>query len=247
MGGGVGLSVHCPIRIATEKTVFAMPETLFGLFPDVGMTWMLSRLKAGDACGLFLGLTGQRIGAADCLYAGLATHYCPSEKLPLVEAALRELGREACGSFEAVSKAIEKVAAGSQADTSTAVLAPNAAAIMRCFGSEAPTAEDMVRQLETEESAWSKEVLKTLRQRSPISVKVTLEAVQRHRSNSLREALVTEYRISQWCMRLQPHSDFCEGIRAVLVDKDHRPQWDPSRLEDVPKASVEGFFMPLGS
>merc|ERR1719162_204317 len=117
MGGGVGLSVHSPIRIATEKTMFAMPETLIGLFPDVGMTWRLSRLSAGSHVGVFVGLTGERLGAADCVHAGLATHYCPSERLPDLEEKLRSLGAERCGDLEAVSAAISEVAAGAQPDT----------------------------------------------------------------------------------------------------------------------------------
>merc|ERR1719461_2542389 len=103
----------------------------------------------------------------------------------------------------------------------------------------------MVSRLGAEGTDFASGALKKIRRMSPTSVKVSLEAIRRHQATPLKEALVTEYRMSQWCMRPQPHSDFCEGIRAVLVDKDHRPQWDPPRLEDVPKASVEGFFMPL--
>lgn len=245
MGGGVGLSVHCPIRIATERTLFAMPETLIGLFPDVGMTWALSRLRAGEAVGLFLGLTGQKIGAADCLYAGLATHYCPSYRLPLVEAAIRKLGAARCGDVEAVSAAIDEASGGARPDVAKAVLAPNVAAIRRCFGADAATAEDLVARVGAEACGWSKETLATLRKRSPISVKVTLEAIRRHRSASLKEALIVEYRISQWCMRPQPLSDFCEGVRAVLVDKDGSPRWEPARLEDVAQESVAAFFRSL--
>ena len=110
MGGGVGLSLHSPIRIATEKTLFAMPETGIGLFPDVGATWALSRLRSGAHVGMYLGLTGERLGPADCMYAGLATHYCPSEKLPLVEERLS--GLSSLKGVEEVSKVIHEVSEG---------------------------------------------------------------------------------------------------------------------------------------
>lgn len=246
MGGGVGLSAHSPVRIATEKTVFAMPETLIGLFPDVGMTWALSRLQAGAHMGLFLGLTGQRLGAADCLTAGLATHYCPSERLPQVEEGLRGLGKD-LGSLEAVSSVIAQAAGGASPDTAKAVLAPNVATIERCFGGGVSSAEEIVSRLEAEDGTFAKGVLEALRQRSPTSVKIALEAIQRHKSATLKDAFVTEYRLSQWCMRPPPHSDFCEGIRAVLVDKCNKPSWAPARLEDVSKDKVSEFFQPLRS
>lgn len=246
MGGGVGLSVHGPIRIATEKTLFAMPETGIGLFPDVGLTWALSRLKAGAHIGIFLGTTGTRLTAADCVWSGLATHYCPSDRLGALEERLQKLGDQAAD-LEAVSAAIAATAGGDKPDTSKAVLAPNAEALARCFGDSVTTAEEIVARLEKEGSEWAKGVLATLRQRSPTSVKIALEAIRRHRNASLKEAFITEYRLSQWCMRTQPHSDFCEGIRAVLVDKDNKPKWDPPTLEDVSKLRVDGFFAPLPS
>lgn len=242
MGGGVGLSAHSPFIIATEKTMFAMPETLIGLFPDVGMTWKLSRLPAGAHVGVYLGLTGHRLGAADCLAAGLATHYCPSERLPRVEELLRGLGERA-GDMEAISGAITEAAGGAVPDSAKAVLAPNLAAIERCFASA--TAEEIVARLESEASDFARETLAALRQRSPTSVKVTLEAISRHKGATLEEAFVAEYRMSQWCCRPQPMADLCEGIRAVLVDKDNEPKWDPARLEDVSRERVEGFFAPL--
>lgn len=245
MGGGVGLSIHSPIRIATEKTLFAMPETGIGLFPDVGATWALSRLKAGSHVGIYLGMTGQRLGPADCLFAGLATHFCPSDRLAEVEAALRMLGPKA-GDVEAAAAAIAAAASTAVPDSSKAILSSNCTAIERCFGDGSLTAEEICSRLIAEDSDWGKSTLSALKQRSPTSVKVALEAIKRHQQTSLREAFVTEYRISQWCMRPPPESDFCEGIRAVLVDKDNKPNWQPSRLEDVTRARVESFFAPLG-
>lgn len=245
MGGGVGLSAHSPIRIATEKTLFAMPETLIGLFPDVGMTWALSRLPAGAHVGIFLGLTGQRLGAADCLAAGLATHFCPSDRLPQLEESLRALGGERAADLEAVSAAVTAAAGGAKPDAAKAVLEANSAAIERCFGSGISSAEEILSRLEAEGTEWATATAATMRLRSPTSVKVTLEAIQRHRSASFKEAMQMEYRLSQWCMRPQPESDFCEGIRAVLIDKDNKAQWQPARIEDVSREKVEEFFQPL--
>jgi len=245
MGGGVGLSIHSPIRIATEKTMFAMPETGIGLFPDVGTTWALPRLSSGVAMGTFLGLTGQRLYAADCLRAGIATHFCPSDKLADVEAGLRALGEKA-SDMEAASAAIAAAAGGAVPDTAKASLEANSAAIERCFGG-ASSAEDIVSRLEAEGTEWAAGVLKALRRMSPTSVKISLEAISRHKhaTVTLKDAITMEYRMSQWCMRPQPDADFCEGIRAVLVDRDNKPCWEPGRIEDVSDERVAGFFAPL--
>lgn len=245
MGGGVGLSIHSPVRVATEKTMFAMPETAIGLFPDVGTTSVLPRLPAGAHVGIFCGLSGQRLYAADCLYAGIATHFCPSDKLAEAEASVRALGERA-SDVQAVSDAITAAAGGAKPDDSKAVLAANAPALERCFGLSL-SAEEMLSRLEAEGTEFASGALKKIRRMSPTSVKVSLEAIRRHQATPLKEALVTEYRMSQWCMRPQPHSDFCEGIRAVLVDKDNEPRWDPGRIEDVSKERVDGFFAPLAA
>merc|ERR1719203_1365833 len=156
--------------------------------------------------GIFLGLTG------------LATHYCPSERISQVKEKLESLGHERCCDMEAVSAAIREVTGDARPSTEKAVLEPNAASIERCFGSKAASAEVIVERLEAEGSAWSEATLQALRQRSPLSVKIALEAIRRHQAVSLKEAFITEYRLAQWCMRPPPLSDFCEGIRAVLID-----------------------------
>jgi len=244
MGGGVGLSLHSPIRVATENTLFAMPETGIGLFPDVGATWALSRLRAGAHVGMYLGLTGERLGAADCVYAGLATHFCPAEKLPFLEKQLTNLTASQA-SIEEVSSIIDEVAAGAVPDADKAKLEANAAAIEDCFGDLSRKAEEIVSRLESHSSNWSQKALKTLLSKSPLSVKVSLEALRRHQAVSLKEAFIAEYRLSQWFMRPAPHSDFCEGIRAVLVDKDQSPKWQPATLPEVTNQQVEQFFEPL--
>lgn len=245
MGGGVGLSIHSPLRIATEKTLFAMPETAIGLFPDVAATRLLPNLPAGEHVGIFLGLTGQRLNAADCLHAGIATHYCPSELLGEVEQRIRALG-EGASDCDAVSAVISEVADNAAPDMSKAILAANDAAMKQCFGGAVQSAEEIVARLQSIDSDWAKRSLAMLQRHSPTSVKVSLEAMRRHRSISLRDAFVAEYRMSQWCMRPQPESDFCEGIRAVLVDKDNQPVWTPATIEEVSMEKVAEFFEPLG-
>lgn len=246
MGGGVGLSIHSPIRIATEKTIFAMPETGIGLFPDVGTTCVLPRLPAGAHFGMFLGLTGQRLYAADCLYAGIATHYCPSAQLGELEQRIRAMG-DGVADLDAVSTTICTFVGRANPDAAKAVLETNAVAIEHCFGGSSASAEDILSRLESQGTAWAKGVLSSLRRVSPTSVRITLEAFRRHQSASLKEAFTTEYRMSQWCMRPQPDSDFCEGIRAVLIDKDNKPSWNPASIEEVSKQRVDGFFAPLGA
>jgi len=143
MGGGVGLSIHSPIRLATEKTLFAMPETAIGLFPDVGATWSLSRLKAGPEVGKLLGLSGLRLGAADCLFAGLATHFCPSDRLGDLEARLMALAEKETGplDIDSICAVISEVSGGAQPDTAKAVLESNASSIASCFGDGFSSAE----------------------------------------------------------------------------------------------------------
>ena len=245
MGGGVGLTVHGKFRVATENTLFAKPETGIGLFPDVGSTHVLSRIRGGTPMGLYIGLTGARLKAADCIWSGLATHYCEAENLPALEEALAALG-DAGSDSAAVDAALTAASGGAVPDDSDAELAAHADAIARCFGAE--TAEGIVAALEaeTEDAEWAAATLKTLLRQSPTSVKITIEAVKRAASMTMREALVMEYRMVQRCMREQPKSDFYEGVRAVLVDKEPASAtWNPATLQEVSDEAVEEFFAPL--
>lgn len=248
MGGGVGLSIHSPIKIATENTLFAMPETAIGLFPDVGMTWKLSRLPAGEAVGLYLGLSGHRLRAADCLRAGLATHFCPAAQLGEVLPRLRELsGHGGSIDLEAVGALIDDVAGGAKPDQGKAVLQINHEIIQRCFGEGVASVEEVILRLEADGGAFAMQARDALLRMSPTSLKVSFEAVRRHRDVDLQQAFVTEYRMSQAFMRPQPESDFTEGIRAVLVDKDNSPAWQPATLGAVDAARVQRFFEPLSA
>jgi len=227
MGGGVGLSVHGDFRVATERLMFAMPETGIGLFPDVGGSWFLNKCP-GEA-GLYLALTGARIGAADAAALGLASHVVPSDQMGALEAALRN-----CTTADAVASVVEGFAVHAGEPT----LAANRAVIDRCFSYD--RLEEIFQALESDGSEFAIETLETLQKKSPLSMKVTLAQLRRGAGLPFDDCMTMEYRISQGCMR--QGSDFYEGIRAVLVDKDHAPKWQHAQISDVPDAEVEAFF-----
>uniref|UniRef100_A0A669ELJ7 3-hydroxyisobutyryl-CoA hydrolase n=1 Tax=Oreochromis niloticus TaxID=8128 RepID=A0A669ELJ7_ORENI len=209
MGGGVGLSVHGRFRVATEKTLFAMPETAIGLFPDVGGGYFLPRLQG--KLGLFLALTGFRLKGRDVQRAGVATHFVESKKVPCALSVQLLLFSVSC---------------------------PNS---VRLFS--ASSVEGIVKNLKTDGSEFAKKQTETLSKMSPTSLKITLKQLQAGASLSLQDVLVMEYRLSQACMR---GYDFYEGVRAVLVDKDQNPKWNPSTLEEVSDQMVEQCFSSLG-
>jgi 3-hydroxyisobutyryl-CoA hydrolase len=250
MGGGVGLSIHGKYRVATENTVFAMPETGIGLFPDVGsMYWMPKMLSEGVA--VYLALTGKRLKAPDLLYTGLATHYVSSSKLEELEDALVS----ACHHFKptkitanAVAPVLMSFHEFPKDDPRESMLAKQRQVIDDVFGvlsdSKRGGVEDIVDALQKLDTDFGRETLATLDKMSPTSLKLTLEGLRRgSKMESVGEDLQMEYRMSQSCMR--PGSDFYEGIRAVLVDKDHAPVWNPASLKDVTDEMIESYFAPL--
>jgi enoyl-CoA hydratase len=233
MGGGVGVSVHGRHRIAGDKTVVAMPETGIGFFPDVGTTYVLSRMPG--ALGPYLALTGARLGPADAVYAGFATHYAPSEQVLAIPDALVNLGGDA-DVESTIARVLDKVCT----DPGPAPLADYQAAIDRCFGHD--TVEAILDALDGEGSDWARETRATLDRMSPTSMKLTLAALNRARERDFDACLQMEYRMSQHCMA---GHDFYEGIRATLIDKDKSPKWSPARLADVDDATIEQYFEPL--
>ena len=234
MGGGVGLSVHGAFRVATERTRVGMPETTIGLFPDVGGAWFLSRLP-GET-GTYLALTGAPVTVGDCLELGIATHVVASDTLDDLEAGLH--AADLSGDVHAAVKTVLDgfvVAAGA---------APTAVAkteIDQCFSAD--TAEEIVARLTAAGSTFAAHALETLASKSPTSLKVTLKQIRRGAlATSFAETMTMEFRLSQHFAR---GHDFPEGVRAVLVDKDHKPNWDPARLEEVSDAAVAGYFEPV--
>ncbi len=235
MGGGVGVCVHGSHRIATERTTIALPETRIGLFPDVGSAHFLPRLPG--ALGLYLGLTGVRLKAADALYAGLADRYVESARLPEIEAALAAADWSG-GPARAVASATIDAFAG---DPGASALAEGRAAVDRCFGQDSVAA--ILAALEAEGGDWAQRTLETLGACSPTSLKVTFEQLRRGRTLGFDDAMIMEFRLSQAFLA---RHDFHEGIRAIVIDKDNAPKWRPDTLAEVTPDLVEAHFAPLG-
>lgn len=230
MGGGVGLSLPCRYRVATEYTRFAMPETGIGLFPDVGGGWYLSRLPGRS--GQFLALTGARIDGAECVTLGLATHYLPSESLEAVKAEIAEDPRR-----------IEAILEDASIEPPEARITANLKRIDRLFASD--RYEDILAALEADGSDWARKELETLRTKSPQTCKVSLHLLaQGARQTDFADEMRVEYRVGAHVV--QRH-DFLEGVRAVIVDKDNDPQWDPAKPEDVSDHLIDQIFAPLNA
>ena len=236
MGGGVGLSVHGSHRIATQNTVMAMPETAIGFFTDVGATYFLPRLPG--EIGTYMGLTGHRVRAADCLYTGVATHYVEAARLPQLENALQSADWGA----DDASSVVDDVIRGFADDPGRPPIGPERDAVDRCFAAD--TVELIQAALEAEGTEWASTQLGLLEKRAPLSLKVTLRALRQGAALDFDDCMVMEYRLSQSFMA---GSDFFEGVRAVLIDKDHAPKWQPGRLDTVTDAMVEDYFRPLGA
>ena len=211
MGGGLGLSVHGPFRVVTERAVLAMPETAIGFFPDVGASYFLSRLPGG--LGLYLGLTGARLSPADALDVGLATHYVKAADLHAVRQALAE----EAGPVDAVLRRHvsrpEPSGLARHRDTIDAV-----------FG-DVTDLDEVFRRLRHDGSAWARRTLATLEAMSPQSLALTFDLLLWGRQRSLRECLDAERAAAR---RVVTSPDFLEGVRAVLVDKDRSPRWAAS-------------------
>jgi enoyl-CoA hydratase len=228
MGGGVGIALPAEYRIATENTLLAMPEGAIGLFPDVGAGWYLSRLKG--RIGPFLALTGARLDGAECLWAGLATHYLPSAALPEAKARIVD-----------EPGSIADVLAELAIEPPEPRLARNAEKIDRLFASD--RIEDILAALAADPSAWAAKELATLRTKSPLTMKVALrEIAQAAHFTDFADEMRIEYRLAA---RMIVEPDFAEGVRAVLVDKDNAPRWNPTQPEDITDAKLDELFAPL--
>jgi enoyl-CoA hydratase len=221
MGGGIGISVHGSHRIATEKALFAMPETAIALFPDVGTSFVLPRLPG--ALGIYMGLTGARMAGADAVHAGLATHYVPSKTLPALADALVRDGVAVIPSFAAPLPEFS--------------LAPHRAAIDAIFS--AGSIPEILARLTADTSDFATSALAQLRAHSPSSIHWSLEIMRRGASATLPEALAAEFALVK---QIAMHPEFFEGVRAVLVDKDRTPKWQPARLEDINPAAIHALF-----
>uniref|UniRef100_U3JP69 3-hydroxyisobutyryl-CoA hydrolase n=1 Tax=Ficedula albicollis TaxID=59894 RepID=U3JP69_FICAL len=238
MGGGVGVSVHGHFRVATEKTVFAMPETAIGLFPDVGGGYFLPRLSG--KIGYYLALTGCRLKGRDVLRVGIATHFVESAKLPALEKDLIALKSP---SKEKVADLLNSYHMKCTIDQEKEfALDEHLEKINSLFS--ANSMEEIVKKLKQDGSPFAMKQLETINKMSPTSLKLTLRQLREGASMSLQEVLQMEYRLSQACMK---GHDFYEGVRAVLIDKDQSPKWKPAALEEVSDEFVDSCFKPLGN
>jgi len=234
MGGGVGLSVHGSHRVATERTMIAMPEVGIGLFPDVGGTYFLPRLPGRT--GLFLALTGWRLNGADAVYCGLATDYVPGERIEELAAAFTQIDWRSAPEAE-VDKLIDRF----KVTPPGSEIEPHQETIDHCFSHG--SVEAILQALDESGDDWAAKMAAVMRKQSPTSLKVTFAQLEKGAHLDFDQAMIQEYRMSQAFMA---GKDFYEGIRALLVDKDRQPNWAPGSLAEVTPQVVESYFAPLG-
>jgi enoyl-CoA hydratase/carnithine racemase len=237
MGGGVGLSVHGSHSVASEKFLFAMPETTIGLFPDVGGGYFLTRLPG--ALGTFLALSSHRLKAADALWAGIVDAFVPSAKMNDLEAAL---GAADLSGPDA-NKKVDRVIGTFSEDPGVPTLPAMMPDIDRCFSAESVL--EIVARLKKHDGEWATKQLAALMKLSPLSMAITIEQLKRCANRSFEDSMTIEYRMSQRCM--QKGHDFFEGVRALLIDKDQKPKWNPPTIEGVTQAMVEEHFKPVSN
>jgi len=228
MGGGIGLSAHASHRIVTERSELAMPETGIGFIPDVGGTWLLAH--APGETGIYLGLTGARMRAADAIYAGFADTMVPVSKIPEFIASLGATHHSDPG-------VVIQRFAGKLGASKLATLRPM---IDKVFASVCIKA--IIEALAQLGDEWGAKSRAAIEERSPKALALTHAAIRRARHlGSLEEALNTEYRLA---CRLFEDGEFPEGVRALLIDKDQTPKWKPPHIEDVSPQMIAAFFSP---
>lgn len=225
MGGGLGISVHGSDRVVTEAALLAMPETGIGLTPDIGASFFLPRLPG--FLGTYLGLTGARLTGADAVHAGLATAFVPRERLAALSAALADEGRAAIARFAEAPPPFS--------------LAPVMAEIAACFSAD--SLPEIAARLEAAGGDWARETLGTLHRMSPAALCWTLASLRAGASRDLDACLAAELSLVRQIIRLP---DFAEGVRAMVVDKDRRPRWQPARLEEVDPRTIAALMQPSG-
>jgi len=231
MGGGVGLSEHGSYVVATERTMFAMPETGIGLFPDVGGSYFLPRLEG--SIGMYLALTGRRLKGVDCVAWGAADVLVPSESIESLVAKLAAEANSDLAKIKDIVAAFSKPVEGGS-------IAAERGNIETHFSKD--SVDEILASLEAESSEWAQDQAKTMRQKSPLSMKVTFRQIREGANLDFADCMRMEWRLAN---RFAADHDFYEGVRALLVDKDMKPQWKPASLEEIDEARVQAYFEPL--
>ncbi|KPM04577.1 3-hydroxyisobutyryl-CoA hydrolase, mitochondrial-like protein [Sarcoptes scabiei] len=233
MGGGVGISVHGPFRVITEKTMFAMPETQIGFFCDVGGSHFLPKLPG--KIGMYLGLTGHRLKGLDIIRAGIGTHFVPSSQLDALENDLIRIENpNAAKISHLLSKYQEQWESEFKQEFS---LKPYLGRINSVFGSN--SVEEIFEKLSSDSSSWAKEILEDLKKMSPMSLKLTFELLKRGQGKSLPDCLSMEYRLAQNILQMK---DFYSGVGARLITKTNDPKWEPETIQEITDEQVQSMF-----
>uniref|UniRef100_A0A2P2KWC4 3-hydroxyisobutyryl-CoA hydrolase n=2 Tax=Rhizophora mucronata TaxID=61149 RepID=A0A2P2KWC4_RHIMU len=237
MGGGASFLVPMKFSVVTEKTVFSTPEASIGFHTDCGFSYILSHLPG--YLGEFLALTGARLNGKELVAAGLATHFVPSEKLPELEKRLISLNT---GDEKSVKSAIEEFSVNVQLDEESVL--NKQAVIDECFSKESVV--DIIKSFEAEASkeghGWIGAILKGLKRSSPTGLKITLRSIREGRKQTLSECLKKEFRLTMNILRTTISGDVYEGIRALTIDKDNAPKWDPPTCNEVDDAKLDLVF-----
>jgi enoyl-CoA hydratase len=221
MGGGIGVSIYGAHRVASEHAMFAMPETAIGFFPDIGATFFLPRLPG--MLGTYLGLTGARVQGADAVHAGFATQFTPRVDLPALSEALAHDGIAALARYAAPLPPFS--------------LQDARAGIDAIFAAD--RVSEILRRLEADGGDWARQTIEALRSVSPSALSWTLRILREGAHRTLEQCLEAEFALTRNTMR---HNDFIEGVRAMLVDKDRNPRWQPALIEEVCEADIAAMF-----
>ena len=227
MGGGVGVSVNGSHRVASERLTFAMPETGIGLFPDVGGTYFLPRCP-GEV-GMYLGLTGSRLKVADAVYAGIADAFVPADRHEALLARLVD------------GEAVDAAIATEIEATDAAPLAELQGQIDAAFSAD--SVDDILQRLDADASEWATKTAETIRSKSPLSTRVAYGQIRAGAELDFEDCMSLEFRLTN---RFMAAPDFYEGVRAVVIDKDQAPKWQPASLDAVTDEQVAGYFASLG-
>ncbi|KAB5568416.1 hypothetical protein DKX38_002209 [Salix brachista] len=240
MGGGASLMVPMKFSVVTEKTVFSTPEASIGFHTDCGFSYMLSRLPGH--LGEFLALTGARLNGKELVAAGMATHFVPLEKLPELEKRLISLNS---GDENAVRSVIEEFSVDVQLDEGSVL--NKLSVIDECFCKD--TVVDIIKSFELESSkegnGWIGSILKGLKRSSPTGLKITLRSIREGRKQTLADCMKKEFRLTMNILRTIISADVYEGIRALTIDKDNAPKWDPPTFDEVDDSKVDLVFQPF--